>query len=663
MLSRRRFLFSSMVGLGLFGQAAHPVLAKRQAKKAVSVSGPHVISRQSWSPASSADFIGVIDNRNCCLIDESGRLTIVDLAKTDEEGQSTSIIAELNGIGKKILDFCLAPRRAYALVNRAAEASNCQFALATILLSPIDSPQIVSYTPLDIYGDCYCLSSSQDMVCVGGISSSGENLVTLFGPGRGKNAEATRLSVLSLKSVIKAIDYQDRTLVVLHGPENSTLSVVSAINPRELQLKQTINLEQDFSAMARLRDTVILGGSSGKGSSVRVVVLGGKSPRMLETQSIPAVTSLLSMAAQKDRCLLLGETVTGRRVVVPFQLDKNANLIEESVVHFPKEKEQASSTARLALGNGVAYIASGWSGVQMLALSGEGWSPSKKYTIPRLPAAGLATWANFVVVAGSDLKLYDIAKPDKPALVTQTSLPSAVRAVASAGSFVLCLSKDTLSLRKIDALDKVVASMQVPGQQMCFDPLQQNAYLLKQEKDKTVVTQLKVYSDSIVSKASFDLKPGYSRAVAYGGNLLMAGLNDLALYGITEQYEFIGSIHLENLAIRDFTLGVDAIFATAVDQNSHGCLLSLSKDRDQLKPLSNTEIPHDGVALATSGKTIATVGSTSDGKSLVTLIDVSLPEMPKLIKSLPALDSASSVTIKDKLAIVAGRGLEIVSLS
>ena len=198
---------------------------------------------------------------------------------------------------------------------------------------------------------------------------------------------------------------------------------------------------------------------------------------------------------------------------------------------------------------------------------------------------------------------------------------------------------------------------------MCFDPIQQNAYILKTDKDKTTVTRLKVYSDSMLVKDSFDLKPGFSRIYAYGGNLLVGGMNDLSLYGITEQSDLIGSIHLENLALRDFALGIEAIFVTAVDQSSRGTLLALSKDKGELKALSSTEIPHDGVAVAIANKTLATVGSTAEGKGLITLVDISSAETPQLIKSLPALDSASSVAIKDKLAIIAGRGLEVVSLT
>src|SRR5262249_5223787 len=140
-------------------------------------------------------------------------------------------------------------------------------------------------------------------------------------------------------------------------------------------------------------------------------------------------------------------------------------------------------------------------------------------------------------------------------------------------------------------------------------------------------------------------------------------LNDLSLYGITEQSDLIGTIHLENLALRDFALGIEAIFVTAVDQNSKGTLLALSKGKGELKPLSSTEIPHDGVAVAIANKTLATVGSTAEGKGLITLVDISSAESPQLIKSLPSLDSASSVAIKDKLAIIAGRGLEVVSLT
>jgi hypothetical protein len=652
-----------MVGLGVFGQGTYPALAKKKAKQAASPSGPHVLSRQAWSPANSADFIGVVDNSRVCLLDESGRLTIVDLAKSSQEGEATEVLGELNGVGNKILDVCFVPKKLYALTTGPVEGGAGQTTLVTISLSPLDAPEIVSRTPLSNFADCFCVTVNQDVIAVGGISTSGENLVAFYSLSRTKHPELTRLSIVTLPAIIKAMDLQDRTLAVLHGPEHSSLSLVSLNNVRDPQVKQKIPLSEDYSQMSRFRDTVVLAGSSGKSWVAKAITLGGKEPRQLKPVVIPSLTSLVSMAGQKDRLLFLGETSTGHRIVVPYQVDKNANLIAQNIVHFSMEKEQTSGAARMALGNGVAFIASGWSGVQTLSLAGDEWSAANRYTVPRLPAAGLATWANFVVIAGADLKLYDLAQPEKPTLVASASLPSAVKAIASAGSFVLCLSKEDLALRKIENLDHVIATVNVTGQQMCFDPIQQNAYILKTDKDKTTVTRLKVYSDSMLVKDSFDLKPGFSRIYAYGGNLLVGGMNDLSLYGITEQSDLIGSIHLENLALRDFALGIEAIFVTAVDQSSRGTLLALSKDKGELKALSSTEIPHDGVAVAIANKTLATVGSTAEGKGLITLVDISSAETPQLIKSLPALDSASSVAIKDKLAIIAGRGLEVVSLT
>lgn len=637
--------------------------AKKAPKHVASPTGPRVLSRQSWSPANSADFIGAIDNSRVCLLDESGKLTIIDLSKSTEEGEAANVIGELDGVGKKILDVCFLPKKLYVLTTGSAEEAAGQFTLITILLNPLDAPQIVSRTNLSNYADCFCVTASQDVIAIGGISTSGENLAAFYSLGKGKNPELTRLSIISLPAIIKAMDLQDRTLAVLHGPEKSSLSLVSLNNVRDPQLKPAINLTEDYSQMSRFRDTIILAGSSGKSWVAKAITIGGKEPHLLKPVPISTLTSLVSMAGQKDRVLFLGETTTGHRVVVPFKIDKNANLIEQNIVHFSMEKEQTSGTARMALGNGVAFIASGWSGVQTLTLSGDEWSATSKYTVPRLPAAGLATWANFVVIAGADLKLYDLAEPEKPTLVASASLPSAVKAIASAGSFVLCLSKDNLTLRKIENLDQVISTVNITGQQMCFDPIQQNAYILKADKDKTTVSRLKVYSDSILVKDSFDLKPGFSRIYAYGGNLLVGAMNDLSLYGITEQSDLIGTIHLENLALRDFALGIDAIYATAVDQNSRGTLLALSKDKGELKPLSSTEIPHDGVAVAIANKTLATVGGTTEGRSLITLVDISSPDSPQLIKSLPALDSASSVAIKEKLAIIAGRGLEVVSLT
>jgi hypothetical protein len=666
MLSRRRFLVGSFAGLELAHQLLHPIptLAKKLRLPGVPAGGPHILAEQYWSPAISADFIALIDNVHACLVDESGRLCVVDLTREEDDTGSAKALSELYGIGKRVIDFGIAQRRAFALVTQsAADTNEPQFAFNIINLGNLEAPSVVSRTILAKYLDVSCFAVNQDTVCVGGIASTGENLVSVYTIGRGKNAELVQLSALRVDAPIKALDLQERVLIVLQGPEGAKLSIVSLANPRTPEVKKTLSLDGTYALMARLKDVVLVGGSADNACSVQFITLGTKTQNIAAPIKLPSVMQLLSIAGQRDLFLVLGETPSGNKMLASYRMDKNQNFAESTPVLLRREKEPSGSGGRLAIGNKAVFIASGWGGVQMLSMTTEGWSPTRKYVITRLPTSGLAIWGNYVVLAGADLKLYDISHPDKPSLVSSTALTSGVRAVTGAGSFVLCLSKDALTLRKIEKLDEIAASLTVAGQQICFDQIQQKAYLLKEEKDKSTATQLKVYSNSIVAKASFDLKPGVSRAYANDGELIAGGLHDLALYKVDDQLEPVGDIHLENLALRDFVLGKDFIFATVVDQDSQGFLLVLTKDKGQLQPVSSTKIPHDGVALSILNETIATVGRTTQGKNLVSLIDISSTETPKVIKSLPAPESASTVTIKDKLAIIAGRGLEIVSLS
>jgi hypothetical protein len=667
MLNRRRFLLGSLGSLGFVSQFWTPIvpaLAKKVKFLSAPPSGPHILARQSWSPAISADFIGLIDDKHCCLTDDSGRLSVVDLIKEADDSDAPIVLSELNGIGKRIIDFSVAQKRAYALATQlSSDSSESQFVFTIINVGALDAPSVISRTVLGKYLDCTCFTVSQDILCIGGISSSGENLVSIFSIGKGKTVELTALSTLRVEGLVKALDLQDRVLVVLQGQDNSKLDVISLASARSPELKKTLPLDGNFTLLARIKDAVLVGGSSDKVVATQFLNISAKGQKTNAPSKMGSANQLLSIAGQKDTFLVLGETASGNKMIVSYRIDKNQNLNEAAPVLLRKDKDVSATSGRLVIGTKAAFIAAGWSGVQMLSMTGEGWSPTRRYAIPRLPTSGLASWANFVVLAGADLKLYDIAHPEKPSLVSSTLLTTAVRAVTGAGSFILCLSKDTLTLRKIDKLEEIAASLKIVGQQICFDQVQQKAYLLKEEKDKSVATQLKIYSNSIVSKETFDLKAGLSRLFASEGELLAGGLHDLALFTVDEQLQPVGNIHLDNLALRDFVLSKQNIFATAVDEKSQGFLLVFSKDKGQLQALSSTKIPHDGVALSILNQTVATVGRTTDGKNLVSLIDVSSVDNPKLLKSLPAPESASSVTLKDKLAIIAGRGLEIVSLS
>jgi hypothetical protein len=276
----------------------------------------------------------------------------------------------------------------------------------------------------------------------------------------------------------------------------------------------------------------------------------------------------------------------------------------------------------------------------------------------------MAWWGDLVVLAGADLKLYDIQQPAKPNLVASSVLTSSVKSVVGAGSFVICLTKDAMVLRKMDKLDESVATVKILGQQLCFDKVQQRSYVLSQDVKKTTISKFQVFSNTLVSEKVYDVSGSFSRASAHGGYILLGGLNDVSIYATTgEKADFIGSRHFENLAVRDVFLLDEVALISAVDQSMKGFLLVLSKDQKDLHVLGSVDLPHDGVALSAFKTTAVAVGRTPEGKDLITIIDLSSPATPKIVASLPAIEAASAVVVKDQYALIAGRGLEIVTLS
>ncbi|MBC7998241.1 MAG: hypothetical protein IAF58_09875, partial [Leptolyngbya sp.] len=308
-------------------------------------------------------------------------------------------------------------------------------------------------------------------------------------------------------------------------------------------------------------------------------------------------------------------------------------------------------------------VASGWAGVEVLTSGQGGWAPSYTYSIPRLPASGVASWENMVVLGGSDLKLYDITNPEHPNLVLTQDLQTSVKAIVGAGSYILCLSKTGIGLRKMDKLGEEIATLKTQGIQLCYDTVLQRAYVLGEQEKKSFVQRLKVYSNSLQVEKTIDLPKGVSRAVANNGLLLCSSLNDLYLYSVTDNVEQIGTRHFENLAARDFAISEQQVIATFIDQQSKGFFLVLSKDQKDMRVIGSVDLPHDGTAVAVQGKRAITTGRTPDNKSVASIVDFTTPSAPRVIATIPVVESASAVTIRDRVAIVVGRGLEILSLS
>ncbi|HEY9787213.1 MAG TPA: hypothetical protein V6D17_17620 [Candidatus Obscuribacterales bacterium] len=649
---------------------AASAFAKRGRPSAAPQGGPQTLSREHWPPAIIPDHVG-LSAGYLCISDEFGHLAIVDLRRPGNPKTPVRVIGELSGLGRKVVGFAVAGNRAFALAAQTNDPQDPQLTLLTISLSPLDTPSVVSRLPLSQYTETSAIAASLDTVCVAGISTSGENLITVYQAGKGRAFDPQQLANFSVPMPVTALDLQDRNLVVLQNSQNTPVSQIDYVNmafPRSPQTKQTIKLDGEFRQLARFHAALLVAGRPAGGdgrlsslSEARYVILEPL-PHAVSHITLDPLTTVLGAAAQKDRFMVVGDSKQGRGVI-SLLVDRAGTLTREAEVSLPQPKGSYGLRANVVLGNRSAYVASGWAGVQMLNFTREGWTPGYSYSIPRLPASSVASWGNLVVLGSSDLKLYDITDLHKPNLIATQELPTAVKAITGAGSFVLCLSKEGLALRKMDKLSETAALLKAAGNQLCYDTVTQKAFVLQEQEKKTVCHRIKVYSNSLVIEKSFDLPKGITRAYAQGGYLLAASLNDIYLYGTTDSNEQLGTRHFENLAVRDLVLCDDNILATFVDQQGKGFFLVLAKDQKDLRVNGSVDLPHDGVAVAAQGTRAVTVGKSSDGRDLLAIVDFKTPSAPRVITSRPVVESASAIAIRDRVAIVVGRGLEILSLS
>lgn len=666
MLSRRAFLWAWLGGTATAIDLLHsaPAFARR-APRGIPVMGPHEVSRQMWPPAILPDHVALTDRGLLLFTDEFGRLAIVDLKKANAKTPAR-IVSELGGLGKRIIDFTCAPGVGYGLVLKETEAQETQLCLVTVSLAPAEHPEIVGYYPLEKFTEVTAITASADALCIGGSSSSGENLVAIYTPVSKRTGTTPQfLSAVSFPYSIAALSLQDRHLAVLssNGRMSSQFDFVKLINPRIPEQLKSIPLDGDFKILARQKERVLVAGSNGSGKGqgsceARTIVLG-QMPHPVATMTLDPMTTVLGASAQRDRFVVIGE-VAGDRVVLPLAVDKLHSLIREQVVTLPKAN--FGPKASILVKDRSVYIASGWAGVLCYTNTKVGWEPTYSYTIPRLPASSIAQWGDLVVLAGADLRLYNISEPEKPNLVTTTDLATSVRAMVGAGSYVLCLTKDSITLRKMDKLQETITSSKVAANQLCFDSTQQRAYLLKTGEKTSTLFKYKIYSNSIEMEKKWDIPGNYARVRAQGGYALLSGLNDIALYKLGESAELVGTRHFENLAIRDLCLCDEYILASAVDQNSKGFFLVLAKNQADLRVNGSIDLPQDAVALAAASGRAVVVGKGKDGKDVASVISFAKPIAPQISANIPVVESASAVSIREQLAIVAGRGIDIISL-
>lgn len=657
MLSRRSFIAAS---LGLLLQA-ECVLAK--AKKPVELKkvgfGPRTLAREQWPPAISPDCISIVERGYALLADQSGRLAIVDLKRE----QGPVVVGELVGIGRKTVGVAVAQHRAYALAYQEA-GTDAQNFLVTMSITPAHDPSVLSRIPITHLSEPTSIAASLDAVAIGGVGPKGENQVLLYGIStkRRPDENTQPLSTISFTQPVTKVDLQARQLVVLQSGATTVLDVFNLFNPRDPQRVGGIRIEGNYGLVARTPDAIILGGQGPDKKLELISVAVRPAPKAVARLPLPA-SELLDIAMQRGQILVLANQIN-KQVVIPVTYNpKTLAMTTGQAASLPSGGRGAASKARIALLGKDAYVASDWGGVQVLNITSAGWQYLYSHTISRLPAAAIAAAGNRAVLAGADLKVYDISAPEHPLLVQAAELGGTVRGVSLANGRILALTRNELSLRTLDQPGEVVHSLKTSAQTFAYDAQQNRAYLISSTDKNTTITPVTVGRELVAGKPQ-QISGSFNRGSALNGQLMLFGLNTVALYSVADELpKMLGTRTFPNLAIRDLRLLGDRAVACAVDPNSRGFLLTINPLNAELPTLGSVDIPSDAVALAVSGRAGVVVGRGAEGKDVASLLDLSSAVAPKVTQSFPVLEAASAVAIKDQIALVVGRGLEILSLA
>jgi hypothetical protein len=588
-------------------------------------------------------------------------LAIVDLKK----GQQTRVVGELSGLGKRLIDLSSYSSRAYALVYEETALGDAQYALIVIQLAPYDEPSILRKIIISELKEPKLLTCDRDYVAIAGFGHKDESLAVIYSSGQ-KNpraAENASLSSIKLSEQPVCISLQDKSLVALvgSGGVGTKVDYISLQDPRVPQLRRTIDLQGQSKVLACVKNMFFTVGSGGSKDmfEARSYALD-KEPSLQHTLGLPNTNFVADLVVQKNKLYLLGDSGF-KLAMAEINIGKNGQLTNVEQVEVSSRQAKRGLETRLGLKDRQAYVVSGWAGVEVLHQEKKSWGYDSLYKVPRLPASSVAVSGHYAVVAGADLKLYDLSKKDKPKLITSAEIGASIKSVVAIGNFLLVLSANQLSLRRLTEPSYVIHNQKVQGQILTYDRLSKVAYVVSAQAEKSVVQSFKVYSDKVIAAESFEIQANIKNASAHGGYLALTALRELILYGTTNGFSEIGRRKMEKYAIRDVLCADDAVYLSVIDNELRGYLLSIAKDDSSLKQLAEIAVNNDACCLDmnSAARNIYVVGGERNGQHNIAIVSLSGPKSMHLMGNMPAIDGASSVIAGDSLVLVAGRGLQI----
>lgn len=637
-------------------------LAKKKKNKANS----DVIASQPWPPAIAPDFIESIKREKLLVANRYGRVSIVDFKNAGKKGTQPNVLAELTGVGKKIVSVSSDRSKTFALLKDMSDREHGpKTKLVEISTKRLKEPYLVSTrevkeirTPSQAY-------AKRNLLFLAGVSTSNQNIVLVASTKKQKNSKELKiLSTITTRLPIVALKYDGRNLMVLASDEEkSQLSFISLASKTSPSLVKKLDFEGSYSLLSKSKNVVTVAGKNKAGKPEVKTVYMKPAPNIVAGTTLPKLESITSAKIIKQEVLVSGNGSKGG-MLFSLNLDKHANLLTASEVDISTKNKRGRSSSKLVYDGKQVYVSAGWAGIETLRKAKGNWNKGYLYSIPRMGASDMASWGNSAILVSGELIKYDLTDPSTPVINEKAPLTSPVRSMVGAGSYILCLTRDNLLLRKMDKINQNIAKIKIEGNSIAFDKEQHRAYVIKPfNKGKlSRVFPVKVYSNSLDIQDGFDLPGKYTKIKASNGLLLVSDLNVISLVKPGKEVETVGHREFENYAIRDVYLEGDKVIATAIDQSKQGFLLVLSANDKNLNVLGNTPLPHNGAALSAKGNIVCAVGKNDKGEDLLTLIDIKSPTSPKTLKSMKVIEAASSIAIKNKVAIVAGRGLEILSV-
>ena len=629
--------------------------------------GPQVIANQPWPPAIAPDFMEVLKRDRILIANKYGRLSIVDFKNAGKKQTEPKLLSELTGIGKKLVSVSSYKNNTYCLVNKSLRGETVETLLVSVDTRRMEEPSVVSSQTIAEMREGRLLKARNNLILVAGKSKSNENVILVI-DSKKKRDQGDGLNIVSTITTqlpVTDLDFDGRQLIALgSNGEKSMVSFINLASKTSPQLDKNLDLTGDYQLLSRYKNLIVLGGSDKNGKPEARSITLKPAPDVVAGVTLGQLEKITSLVATAKEVLVSGQSKQGSRLL-SLSIDQHANLLTATEITRNTAKRKGTENSCLVSDGSTLFLASGWSGIETLKQVKGAWLPQYLYTIPRMGASGMASWGNSAVLSAGELIKYDLSDPENPRIESKTAMTTPVKEMVGAGSFILCLTKDALLLKKMEKIDQTIAEEKLEGKGLAFDKEQHRAYVIQPYGKLTRIHPFKVYSDSLDAQTTVDVPGNYTRIKVVDGKILLFDLNDICLWTLDAaggKAQKTGERHFDNYAVRDAWLLDEHIVATTVDKSSKGFLLVLSNQDEGLNIVGNTPLPHDGTAVSAKGSCVATIGQNDKGKALLTLVDIKNPTQPQQKESLPVIEAAASISVRSRVTLVAGRGLEILAV-